>query len=80
MSLRSPLWFVCCVIIVPLIRYVDIATVVEHKWISNNNFKNFLIDNFGERGKKVSPDFEYSSGSNDNFLSINQINKINKTL
>ena len=42
--------------------------------------KNFLIDNFGERGKKVSPDFEYSSGSNDNFLSINQINKINKTL
>ena len=42
--------------------------------------KNFLIDNFGERGKKVSSDFEYSSGLNDNFLSINQINKINKTL
>ena len=47
---------------------------------SLNSKKNFLIDNFGERGKKVSPDFEYSSGSNDNFLSINQINKINKTL
>ena len=42
--------------------------------------KNFLIDNLGEKGKKVSSDFEYSSGLNDNFLSINQINKINKTL
>ena len=42
--------------------------------------KNFLKDNLGEKGKKVSSDFEYSSGLNDNFLSINQINKINKTL
>tara|TARA_B100000767_G_C19776929_1_gene543176 strand:+ start:5344 stop:6348 length:1005 start_codon:yes stop_codon:yes gene_type:complete len=42
--------------------------------------KNFLIDNLREKGKKVSSDFEYSSGLNDNFLSINQINKINKTL
>ena len=47
---------------------------------SLNSKKNFLIDNFGERGKKVSSDFEYSSGLNDNFLSINQIDKINKTL
>ena len=50
---------------------------------SPDNFdseKNFLIDNLGEKGKKVSSDFEYSSGLNDNFLSINQINKINKTL
>ena len=42
--------------------------------------KNFLIDSLGEKGKKVSSDFEYSSGLNDNFLSINQIDKINKTL
>ena len=42
--------------------------------------KNFLIDNLREKGKKVSSDFEYSSGLNDNFLSINQIDKINKTL
>ena len=50
---------------------------------SPDNFdseKNFLIDNLGEKGKKVSSDFEYSSGLNDNFLSINQIDKINKTL
>ena len=39
----------------------------------DNNFeeKNFLIDNFNEKGKKVSSDFEYNSGTNNNFLSIN---------
>jgi len=47
---------------------------------NSDSEKNFLIDNLGEKGKKVSSDFEYSSGLNDNFLSINQINKINKTL
>ena len=47
---------------------------------NHDSKKNFLIDNLGEKGKKVSSDFEYSSGLNDNFLSINQINKINKTL
>lgn len=42
--------------------------------------KNFLIDSSGEKGKKVSSDFEYSSGLNHDFLSINQIKKINETL
>ena len=42
--------------------------------------KDFLMDNSGEKGKKVSSDFEYSSGSNKDFLSIQQIAEINKTL
>jgi len=42
--------------------------------------KDFLTDNSGEKGKKVPSDFEYSSGSNKDFLSIEQINKINKSL
>jgi len=47
---------------------------------NNDSKKNFLIDKTGEKGKKVKSDFEYSSGSNSNFLSIDQINKINETL
>ena len=46
----------------------------------NDSKKNFLIDKTGEKGKKVKSNFEYSSGSNSNFLSIDQINKINETL
>ena len=42
--------------------------------------KDFLMDNSGEKGTKVPSDFEYSSGSNKDFLSIQQIDKINKTL
>lgn len=42
--------------------------------------KDFLMDNSGEKGKKVSSNFEYSSGSNKDFLSIQQIAEINKTL
>lgn len=42
--------------------------------------KDFLTDNSGEKGKKVASDFEYSSGSNKHFLTIQQIDKINKTL
>ncbi len=42
--------------------------------------KDFLMDNSGEKGKKVASDFEYSSGSNKHFLTIQQIDKINKTL
>jgi UDP-N-acetylglucosamine 4,6-dehydratase len=42
--------------------------------------KNFLLDNTGEKGKKVSSDFEYNSGSNKDFLSIKQIDKIIKAL
>ena len=42
--------------------------------------KNFLLDNSGEKGKKVSSDFEYNSGSNKDFLSIKQIDKIIKAL
>ena len=42
--------------------------------------KDFLTDNSGEKGKKVTSDFEYSSGSNKHFLTIQQIDKINKTL
>ena len=47
---------------------------------NNDTKKNFLIDNSGEKGKKVPSNFEYSSGLNKNFLSIEQINKINETL
>mgnify|MGYP001260330081 FL=1 len=42
--------------------------------------KNFLIDNSGERGKKVSSEFEYSSGTNNDFLSLEQISKINENI
>ena len=38
--------------------------------------KNYLIDNSSDKGKKVPSDFEYSSGSNKDFLSIQQIKKI----
>ncbi len=47
---------------------------------ANDKSQNFLLDNSGEKGKKVSSDFEYSSGTNKNFLSIEQIDKIIKTL
>ena len=42
--------------------------------------KNFLVDKLGEKGKKVSSNFEYSSGKNENFLSIKDINKVNESL
>jgi UDP-N-acetylglucosamine 4,6-dehydratase/5-epimerase len=41
---------------------------------------NFLTNNIGEVGASVKNDFEYSSGTNDNFLSIEQIRDLNKTL
>tara|TARA_B100000989_G_scaffold298614_1_gene288748 strand:- start:3402 stop:4406 length:1005 start_codon:yes stop_codon:yes gene_type:complete len=47
-----------------------------------NDFKNknFLIDNSGEIGKRVSSEFEYSSGTNNHFLSLEQIKKINDSI
>ena len=42
--------------------------------------KNFLVDNSGEIGKKVSSEFEYSSGTNNHFLSLDQIKKINDSI
>ena len=43
-------------------------------------YENFLVDKLGEKGKKVSSNFEYSSGKNENFLSIKDINKVNESL
>ena len=42
--------------------------------------KNFLVDNSGEIGKRVSSEFEYSSGTNNHFLSLDQIKKINDSI
>ena len=42
----------------------------------NNYFKNKI----GERGKKVTKDFEYSSDKNENFLSRKKIQTLNKNL
>ena len=42
----------------------------------NNYFKNKI----GEKGKKVSKNFEYSSDKNENFLSIKKIQTLNKNL
>ena len=39
---------------------------------------NYSKNRTGEKGKKVKDNFEYTSDKNLNFLSINQIKKINK--
>ena len=46
----------------------------------NYEKKNFLVNDLNEKGKKVSSNFEYNSGTNKNFLSLKQIKKINDEL
>jgi len=48
---------------------------------SNNEFGNLgKLKRFGEIGIQTMKDFEYNSGSNQDFLSIDQIRKINKNI
>ena len=41
---------------------------------------DFLFNNKKEKGKIVKSDFEYSSGKNEKFLTINEIQNLNKKL
>ena len=43
-----------------------------------NYEKNFLMNDLNEKGKKVSSNFEYNSGTNENFLILKQIKKLMK--
>ena len=45
----------------------------------NYEKKNFLMNDLNEK-EKVSSNFEYNSGTNENFLSLKQIKKINEEL
>ena len=51
-----------------------ITPSVEFEELSNT----FATNNIGEKGIMVDTDFEYSSFSNDNFLSVEQIRKLQK--
>ena len=43
-----------------------------------DNKKSFVLNNLGEKGKRVKPDFEYSSGLNERFLTVKEIKDLNK--
>ena len=42
----------------------------------NHSIKKFIVNNRKEKGKFVKSDFEYHSGTNINFLNVNQIKKL----
>lgn len=56
--------------------YYVITPSIKFNKLSNNFKKN----KNGQIGKKVSKDFEYSSGTNKNFLNIDEIIKVNNNL
>ncbi len=56
-------------------NYFIITPAIKFNKISNNFQKN----RSGEIGKKVKKNFEYSSGTNSNFLSARQLKELNKT-
>ena len=40
--------------------------------------RSFILNNLGEKGKRVHSNFEYSSGNNNKFLTIKEIRNLNK--
>ena len=46
--------------------------------ISFVNKINYMINNLGEKGKRVKDGFQYNSKNNSVFLSVQQIKKLNK--
>jgi len=54
-------------------HYVIVPSI---KFIDKNN--DFLVNKLGEKGSYVKQGFEYSSGNNENFLTVEEIKKYNK--
>jgi UDP-N-acetylglucosamine 4,6-dehydratase len=49
-------------------HYVIAPSISFH---SSNN--NFTVNTLGEKGKQVEQGFEYNSGKNEHFLSVNEL-------
>ena len=56
-------------------NYFIITPAIKFNKISNNFQKNRSV----EVCKKVKKNFEYSSGTNSNFISVRQLKELNKT-
>ena len=52
--------------------------IVAPNYLSTKSIKKYFKNYHGEGGKKVDNDFEYNSGTNEHFLNIKEIKKLNQ--
>ena len=57
-------------------RYLKNHFIIIPSINLNHSIKKFTVNNRKEKGKFVKSDFEYHSGTNINFLNVNQIKKL----